>query len=191
MHIELRQAPLRIIVLTNISKRATARFSAVQLYSKNFIFWLSVYKCWKRTRELLLHKYFYVNISWFNIYMAINLHIVTNSTFFFKKGIVTLTTITYKIKHTIILVNLQIFSSPGVKATKLLKIREHWKHIKVWLLTLECFHFTLKDNLKKYDLAGIGHLANIKNCWAQEIVSLICRIVANSYLSKSLENVQL
>lgn len=50
------------------------------------------------------------------------------------------------------------------------------------------FHFTLKDNLKKYDLVGTGHLANIiKNWWEQEIVSLICTIFVNSFLPKSLE----
>lgn len=35
---------------------------------KYFIFWFSVYKCWKHTGKLLLHKYFYAHIFGLNIY---------------------------------------------------------------------------------------------------------------------------
>ena len=38
------------------------------LPDSGLIFWFPVYKCSKCTRKILLHKYFYVKIFWFNIH---------------------------------------------------------------------------------------------------------------------------
>lgn len=66
--------------------------------------------------------YFYANNDISIQYMTLSFHTVTISIFLWD---VTPTTTTYKIKHTITVVILQIFFFPGVDYEKFLKIREH------------------------------------------------------------------